>query len=215
MFSCFKYIRWHVDGDLHVVRQCSCVLCLCQYSSVPVSNRTVPPVTFTNSTHTLSMSVRPNFFFRNLFCKFDSSFRILLGTFYWELGRVSASYSFRVPTPTGVAKRYRLLLMRRLHKAWDLMTFKSLKIWSLFLNLLPHPPLASSLVFLLSIFFLPHIPKTIFCALYADFLLFSNFSVPSFLSFPGNLPHYPHVIQHSVFAIFWPSYVWVAKLQTE
>jgi len=90
-------------------------------------------------TYTLSMSVKPNFFFWNLFCKFDSRFRILLGTFYWELGRVSVSYSFRVPTPTGVAKRYRLLLMCRLHKACDLMTFKSLKIRSLFLNLLPHP----------------------------------------------------------------------------
>lgn len=127
--------------------------------------------------------------------------------FYCELGRVSSSYSFPVSAPTGFAKRYRLLLMCRLHKACDLMTFKSLKIRSLFLNLLPHP-LLGLLSSLPSIYIpLPHIPKTIFCALYADFLLFSDFCVPSFLSFPGSLPHYPHVIQHSVFAIFWPSFV--------
>jgi len=104
-------------------------------------------------TYTVSMSAKPNFFFWNLFCKFDTRFTILLGTFYWELRRVS-SYSFRVPIPTGVAKRYRLLLMCRLHKACDLMTFKSLKIRSLFLNLLPHPPLGL-LSSLPSIYILP------------------------------------------------------------
>jgi len=39
--------------------------------------------------------------------------------------------------------------------------------------------------------------------------------VPTFLSFPGIFPHYPHIMTHSVFAILWTSYISVAEPQTK